>query len=60
MKKNGSDVHHFQKTQGDPRGTAENKGIDDTCVSADFPQHDEENKDQYTRGQDDHTVLSDA
>lgn len=50
--------HHFPETQGDPGRAAENKGINDACIGADFPQNQKENKDQHPRGAHDHAAAA--
>lgn len=52
--------HHFLKTEGDPGRAAEDKGINDPCISADFPEDQKENEDHPARREDNYAVTAEA
>ena len=45
-RKIGAVQNHFPETQGDPGRTAEDKGINDSGIRADFPENEKEDEDQ--------------
>ena len=51
---------HFIKAQSDPGGTAENEGINDSGIGADFPQDQKENENEHPRRAHDHSMAAQA
>ena len=45
MAENTAVTGHFQKTQGNPGGAAEDEGVDESCICGKFPEEEKGKQD---------------